>query len=93
MNTQNHPTATANWITGASRGIGRALTEYYLAAGQLVWASARDCQPLQPLQQQYPQLLTLLPLDITDADAVQHTVATLLAQTDGQPLRVVLNAG
>ncbi|MCV6588275.1 MAG: SDR family NAD(P)-dependent oxidoreductase [Marinobacterium sp.] len=81
------------WITGASRGIGLALTEYYLQQGHNVVASARDCRSLEPLQQQFAAQLQLQPLDITDAKAVQRLVVTLFDHHSPQPVLAILNAG
>jgi NAD(P)-dependent dehydrogenase (short-subunit alcohol dehydrogenase family) len=56
-------------VTGASRGIGRALTEALLARGaKKVYATARNPEALRPLQD--PRLV-VLPLDVTDAEQIR----------------------
>ncbi|WP_439029521.1 SDR family NAD(P)-dependent oxidoreductase [Gordonia terrae] len=58
------------FITGASRGLGRAFTEAVLAAGDRVVAAARNVDPLEPLTDRYPRHLVPLSMDITDRAAV-----------------------
>jgi NAD(P)-dependent dehydrogenase (short-subunit alcohol dehydrogenase family) len=56
-------------VTGANRGIGRALTEALLARGaKKVYATARDPQALRGLGD---ERVVRLPLDVTDADQVR----------------------
>src|SRR5690349_6423366 len=70
---------TQTWlITGTSRGIGRALAEAVLAAGQHVVATARDPQQVRDLVDAYPGRARAVALDVTDragaAAAVEATV-------------------
>lgn len=58
------------FITGASRGLGRAFAEAALATGDRVVAVARNVDPLASLIERYPQHLHLLALDVTDREAV-----------------------
>ncbi|MEU5161612.1 SDR family NAD(P)-dependent oxidoreductase [Streptomyces sp. NPDC020875] len=59
------------FITGASRGLGRAFTEAALAAGDRVVAAARDIGPLDELTAAHGERrLLALPLDVTDRTAV-----------------------
>src|SRR5438309_10936192 len=64
-------------ITGSSRGLGRALTEAALAAGENVVATARNPAQLQDLVERYPASARADRLDVTDraqaAAAVQAT--------------------
>jgi len=56
-------------VTGANRGIGRALTEALLARGvKKVYATARDPEALRALRN---ERLVSLQLDVTDADQVR----------------------
>jgi len=56
-------------VTGANRGIGRAITEALLARGaRKVYATARDPQALRGLGD---ERLVRLPLDVTDADQIR----------------------
>lgn len=62
------------FITGSSRGLGRALVETLLVAGEQVVATARNPQQLNQLQQQYPENLHLLTLDVQQADQAHEAI-------------------
>ncbi len=60
-------------ITGANRGIGLEFTKEYLDAGWHVFACCRSpekADALQTLQQQFRNTLTLIPLDVTNAQQI-----------------------
>ena len=77
------------FITGASRGLGRAFTEAALSAGDRVVAAARDVGPLADLA---CDRLVRLPLDVTDRASVRDVVARAAAAF-GRLDIVVNNAG
>ncbi|MEU5548530.1 SDR family NAD(P)-dependent oxidoreductase [Micromonospora sp. NPDC047793] len=77
------------FVTGASRGLGRAVTEAALAAGDRVVGAARDVDPLAELAARHPDRLVALPLDVADRAAVTLAVDRA-AETFGR-LDVVLN--
>lgn len=83
------------WVTGAGKGIGRALALRLAADGTRVAASARTATDLDALAAEAARLPgRILPfvLDVTDRDAVRRAVAAIdgaLAPLD----LVVLNAG
>jgi len=58
-------------VTGASSGIGRAVAETMLAAGWTVGLIARRADRLEALARTHGDRAVPLPLDVTDADAVQ----------------------
>jgi short-subunit dehydrogenase len=60
------------WITGASTGIGRALSLQLAQQGHRIIASARNEDALTQLHQEYPDNIDALPLDINDAQAQQE---------------------
>lgn len=66
------------FITGSSRGLGRAIAEAALARGDRVAASARDPHTLDGLVASHGDQAVALKLDVTDpaqaAAAVQSTV-------------------
>ncbi|GLW97701.1 SDR family NAD(P)-dependent oxidoreductase [Microtetraspora sp. NBRC 16547] len=80
------------FITGASRGLGRAFTEAALAAGDRVVAAARDVEPLADLAAKHPDGLVRLPLDVSDRQAVRVGVDQAAAAF-GRLDVVVNNAG
>ena len=58
-------------VTGANRGIGRAITEALLERGaKKVYATARDPKTLEALKQRYGSRVVPLRLDVTRADQV-----------------------
>ena len=58
-------------VTGANRGIGRAITEALLQRdAEKVYATARDLKTLEVLQERYGSRLVSLRLDVTDSDQV-----------------------
>lgn len=61
-------------ITGTSRGLGRALAEAVLGAGDNLVATARDTNGLEDLSAQYGDQLILRPLDVTDFAAAEAAV-------------------
>ncbi|MFC3997307.1 SDR family NAD(P)-dependent oxidoreductase [Nocardiopsis sediminis] len=89
------PTAAAQrvwFITGASRGLGRAFAEAALAAGERVIGTARDVAPLEDLVARYDGRLIAFPLDVTDRAAVMAGVRRAY-DTFGRLDIVVNNAG
>ncbi|WP_434710727.1 oxidoreductase [Rhizobium sp. YTUHZ045] len=61
-------------ITGSSRGLGRALAEAVLAAGDNLVATARDPARLADLSEQYGNQVLTLALDVTDEEAATAAV-------------------
>ncbi|MEQ8405405.1 MAG: SDR family NAD(P)-dependent oxidoreductase [Oceanicaulis sp.] len=80
------------WVTGASSGIGEALTRTLVKKGWRVAVSARSEDKLNKLAEEAPDQIIPVPLDITDADAVKQAVDKLEAE-HGPIVRAVLNAG
>jgi NAD(P)-dependent dehydrogenase (short-subunit alcohol dehydrogenase family) len=62
------------FVTGASRGLGHAITRAALERGDQVAAAARDTRPLRALADRFGDTLLPLPLDVTDRDAVRSAV-------------------
>ncbi|RKN51352.1 SDR family NAD(P)-dependent oxidoreductase [Micromonospora endolithica] len=80
------------FITGASRGLGRAFTEAALAAGDRVVGVARDVRPLDDLVDASGGRLVAYPLDVADRAAVFAGVRRATDQL-GRLDVVVNNAG
>jgi NAD(P)-dependent dehydrogenase (short-subunit alcohol dehydrogenase family) len=67
---------TQTWfITGSSRGLGRALTQAALEAGDQVAATARQPAQLDDLVAQYGDRIHAISLDVTDPRAAQEAIA------------------
>jgi NAD(P)-dependent dehydrogenase (short-subunit alcohol dehydrogenase family) len=80
------------FITGASRGLGRAFTEAALTSGDRVVAAARNVEPLRELTEKYPDHLVPLSMDVADRRGVFDTVERAAAAF-GRLDVVVNNAG
>jgi NAD(P)-dependent dehydrogenase (short-subunit alcohol dehydrogenase family) len=80
------------FITGAGRGFGRGFTEAALAAGDRVVATARRPGQLHDTAHRHGNRLVVLPLDVTDREAVVATVDAAVAAF-GRLDVVVNNAG
>jgi NAD(P)-dependent dehydrogenase (short-subunit alcohol dehydrogenase family) len=80
------------FITGSSRGFGRALVQAALDAGDLVVATARRPGQLAELTQRYGDRMLPVALDVTDGDAVRQAV-NVAVERFGRLDVVVNNAG
>ncbi|CRZ17296.1 SDR family NAD(P)-dependent oxidoreductase [Mycolicibacterium neworleansense] len=65
-------------ISGASRGLGRAITEAALDAGHRVVAGARSPGALSDLAATHAERLAVVELDVTNDDHVRSAVATAI---------------
>lgn len=79
-------------VTGASRGIGRAIAEGLAARGARVGLVARSREELEALAAALPGDHVVVPADVSDADAVREAVEDFIAAAGGLEL-VVANAG
>ena len=61
-------------VTGSSRGLGRAIVEAGLSAGNNVLATARDIESLTDLSERYGDQVKPFALDVTDESAVAGAV-------------------
>jgi NAD(P)-dependent dehydrogenase (short-subunit alcohol dehydrogenase family) len=80
------------FVTGASRGLGRAWTEAALGRGDLVVATARDVSVLDELADGFPDTAHLVALDVTDRASIGRAVADAIEHF-GHLDVVVNNAG
>ena len=79
------------WITGASSGIGLALTELLASRGNRLVISSRNSAALEEIAARYDNVQPL-PLDVGDAEAIAQAklqLQNLVPHLD----RVILNAG
>ncbi|MFI6080085.1 SDR family NAD(P)-dependent oxidoreductase [Streptomyces sp. NPDC051217] len=80
------------FITGASRGLGRAIVEEALAAGNRVVATARRPESFADLAEKYGDRVLPLRLDVTDPAQARASVAAA-TEKFGRIDVVVNNAG
>ena len=79
-------------VSGASRGLGRAITEAALAAGHRVVAGVRSASALDDLADEQPDRLAVVELDVTSDDHV-HTAIGTAVNRFGRLDVLVNNAG
>jgi NAD(P)-dependent dehydrogenase (short-subunit alcohol dehydrogenase family) len=80
------------FITGSSRGLGRALARAALEAGDLVAATARRPEQLGDLAAAYGDRIEAIALDVTDPAAARSAIAEARARF-GRLDVIVNNAG
>ncbi|MEV8388888.1 MULTISPECIES: SDR family NAD(P)-dependent oxidoreductase [unclassified Streptomyces] len=80
------------FVTGSSRGLGRAVVEEALVAGHRVVATARRPEVLADLEEKYGDQMRTLALDVSDAGQAARTVQAGL-EAFGRLDVVVNNAG
>src|SRR5260370_3850198 len=79
-------------VTGSSRGLGHAIVEAGLAAGNKVLATAGDIKALADLSERYGDQVKLFAMDVTDEAAVANAVMAAL-DVFGSLDVVINNAG
>ncbi|MDE5443298.1 SDR family oxidoreductase [Bradyrhizobium sp. CSA207] len=80
------------FITGASSGFGRELTELLLHRGDTVAATVRKPEALQDLASKYRERLWVAVLDVTNGEGVRQIVSRAFADLERIDV-VVSNAG
>jgi short-subunit dehydrogenase len=95
MSRQARPSLPADgvaWITGASSGIGLALTRQLVSLGWRVAVTARRGEALEALANDYPGKVAVFAADVTDREAMAKVAADI--EHDLGPVTLaVLNAG
>jgi short-subunit dehydrogenase len=79
-------------ITGASRGIGRALATALAARGATLGLAARSTDELDQLASELPGNHHALPCDVADATSTQQAIDRFVASAGGLDL-LIANAG
>jgi 3-oxoacyl-[acyl-carrier protein] reductase len=79
-------------ITGASKGLGLAISQQAAANGYAVIAIARQfSEPFRALKQAYPELVNFHAADLTDLDKIPELCKQLIKQY-GRPYALINNA-
>lgn len=82
-------------ITGANRGIGLEFALQLAARGERVFATCRnpsDARELHNVQTQYPDLVSITALDVTDPQSITESHHVISTQTETLDL-LINNAG
>ena len=83
------------WVTGAGKGIGRAVALRLAGMGEAVAVSARTSEDLENLEKEsasMPGQITGFPLDVTDDKSVEAVIEEIEARI-GPISKALLNAG
>ena len=87
------PSSRSTWfVTGSSRGLGRAIAQAAIDRGDDVVATARDPRALDDLVAQAPDRVRAVALDVTDPEAANLALKAAVAAF-GRIDVVVNNAG
>ena len=74
------------FVTGANRGIGRAIAEEAVARGaRKVYAAARDPEAVKDMVDAHPDTVVAVKLDVTDAGQIENAVE------NAQDVQVLIN--
>ncbi|MEM8697693.1 MAG: SDR family NAD(P)-dependent oxidoreductase [Pseudomonadota bacterium] len=84
------PSDGAAWVTGASGGIGQAVTLALAEKGWTVYATARKAEALEAMSATNPGIRPM-PGDVTDLDTMRQIVAEITKE--GPLALALLNAG
>jgi NADP-dependent 3-hydroxy acid dehydrogenase YdfG len=79
-------------VTGASMGVGKAVTVHFAEQDYVVYALARSEDALKELERSSRGRIKACPCDLTDRDLVRETFDAILADCDGVDV-LVNNAG
>lgn len=79
-------------ITGCSTGLGRGMAEVLLEKGDKVAVTARRTEDIEELGERFPGQALILPLDVTDQEAVDRAVESAVGSF-GRIDVLVNNAG
>ena len=71
-------------VTGAGRGLGLSFVRVYLEKGDRVFAGVRGeaSQGLSALLEEFPNMLSVIPLDVTSTDSCREAAAKVTDKLD-----------
>ncbi|MES2802177.1 MAG: SDR family oxidoreductase [Bdellovibrionota bacterium] len=78
-------------VTGASGGIGYSLVQALCEKGHRVWAAVRKPEVMQSLQNKYPNLLTIVKLDMTNPSDLDQIFNNINSAFDSSKEFVLVN--
>nr|WP_070959236.1 SDR family oxidoreductase [Hyphomonas sp. Mor2] len=77
-------------VTGATGGIGRQAAIMLAEMGYRVFGAGRDLAKLQTLEEEH-QDLSAIRIDISDEHSVRDAMSSILEQTDGHGVDILIN--
>jgi NAD(P)-dependent dehydrogenase (short-subunit alcohol dehydrogenase family) len=77
-------------VTGAGKGLGRAISEYFISRGWMVFATDYDTSLLQDMKEM--ENVIVLPMDVTSGSSVNEA-AGFIRDRDGMIDLIINNAG
>ncbi len=77
-------------LTGATRGLGAAMLEGFIASGAIVHGCGTNSAAVEQLKQAYPGPHTFHVVDVTDSAQIKHWANSILK--DGTPDLLINNA-
>ncbi|MBN8588684.1 MAG: SDR family NAD(P)-dependent oxidoreductase [Rhodothermia bacterium] len=80
-------------VTGASRGLGRAISEVLVAEGAIVFGFGRSEQDLKEVKSQLGESFHPILCDLQSAHTVKQAMSQVLATTNGRIDVLINNAG
>lgn len=93
MKTEDKENNITVWfITGASSGFGKALTEYAVNKGYTIVATARRKEKLEALANQSPEQILPIKMDVTNRDEVKSAIDETISKL-GKIDVLINNAG
>lgn len=94
MLVRNHMATSSRKIivlTGATRGLGRALTDEFIRLGHTVLGCGRSTRPIKELAQSFPEPHEFYPVNVASDDEVKSW-ASLMLKRHGPPDLLLNNA-
>lgn len=78
-------------VTGASSGIGYEITKLLASKGYTVYAVARRTTPIKPLEEEFPEKVIAVSLDVSDLQQIQDLKTRFTRDLPDSKLHILYN--
>lgn len=78
-------------VTGASSGIGYEITKLLASKGYTVYAAARRTTPIKPLEEEFPEKVIAISLDVSDLQQIQDLKTRFARDLPDSKLHILYN--
>lgn len=78
-------------VTGASSGIGYEITKLLASKGYTVYAAARRTTPIKPLEEEFPEKVIAVSLDVSDLQQIQDLKTRFTRDLPDSKLHILYN--